>query len=364
MLKKYNFYISSSQRFSGTPSNFIIKLNSDIALTKNINSEFRIYVHSATIPFSFNQWNQNNNTTQFELLQGTRSYTGSFDIPTGNYNILTFASAWKTALETQLAVVASYFPNITYSYDNDLNKLTFSLPFDTTDSTIILYNNNGYNYVNLALGFPQQWSFTYTATTSTQQCDISPARNLYLYSDTMSSPNNFEALTQKMTTSTQICGIPINVNPNNYILYNPFNRLISTVTNRSFSQFNFQLQSEDLEGNLSDFNLDWSMIFCIEEWRKEDPIQSLLEMNIQDKKEELQNSLQQLNKLKKEVLESLQTMKQNEIDKIKSLQNNKDEKSDENRITKKDRREKGFTSTIEKGRRNSSKSRDDSHTTK
>jgi hypothetical protein len=338
-------------------------LNADIALSKNENSEFRVFVHSASIPFSFNQWNQYNNTTQFLLTQGTRTYTGSFTIPAGNYNILSFATAWKTSLETQLAVVASYFPNITFTYDSDLNKLTFSLPFDSTLSTITLYNNTGYNYVNLALGFPNQWDLSYLATVSTQQCNISPARNLYLYSDTMSSPNNYEALTQKMSTSTQLCGIPINVTPNNFIIYTPFNRLISTVTNRSFSQFNFQLQSEDLEGNLSDFYLDWSMIFCIEEWRKEDPMQSLLEMNIQNKQQELQDAMTKLKALKQEVMQSVNDIKQNEIDKIKSLQDNKDEKSDENRKTK-DRREKGFTSTLEKRRRKSTEVGNDSNTTK
>jgi hypothetical protein len=364
MLNKYNFYISSSQRTLGTPSNFNIKLNTDITLSKNVNSQFRIYVHSATIPFSFNQWNSNNYTTYFNLNQGGRDYPGSFIIPAGNYNINTFATAWIASLETQLGVLVAYFPNITYTYNSDTNKLTFVLPFDGTGSIITFYNNTGYTYVNLALGFTAQWTLTEGSTAiSTQQCNISPARNLYLYSNSMSSPNNYEALTSQMSTSTQICSIPINVTPNNYIIYTPFNRLVSTVSNKSFSNLNFQLQSEDLDVNLSNFTLNWSMVFCIEEWRVEDPIQSLVQMNIDNKKEILQEGLQRLNNLKQEVLGSLQTLKQNEIDKIKSLQDTKDEtQSDENRITKKDRREKGFVSTITPGGTKPSKTGNDSNT--
>ena len=368
MLNKYNFYISSSQRFSGSPSNFNIKLNQDVGLSKNVDSFFKVYIHSATIPFSFNQWNQNNYTTQFLLTQSGRSYTGSFDIPKGNYDINTFTSAWKNAVETKLLAVAGYQPNITFTYSNDTNKLTFFIPFDSTDSVITFYNSQPYSYVNLALGFQTQWTLpVFTSRTSAVQCNVSPARNLYLYSNTMSSPTNFEALTSDMITSTQLCCIPITVIPNNYIIYTPFNRLISHVSNKSFSQFNFQLQSEDLDLNLSDFDLDWSMVFVVEEWSKQDASTNLLQFFIQNKQDELSNQKEELNKLRKQIVDELQNIKINEEEKIKSLTNSKDEKNPTTNTT--DRIEKIETNTksVDKQgtrRANISKKRNDNNTTK
>ena len=268
MLRKYNLFLSSSQRTSGDPSNFEIHIEPNIMLQAD-NSHFRIYIHSATIPFSFTQWSSVNNKTYIRLTQGGIDFDGSFTIPAGNYDILTFMTAWKQALETELQVLNTYFPNITYTYNSDTNKVSIYLPVDGTDSVITFYNTQDYSYVNKAIGFSQQWTLSVGNTsTSNIQCNINPARVLYMYSNTLASPHNMEALVSPCTLSTQIANIPITVLPNQYIVFQPFNYLVSQIGNKNMSKINIQLQSEDLPDNinLQNFYLDWSFVLVLEEW--------------------------------------------------------------------------------------------------
>jgi len=320
MINKYNLFLSSNQRLSGgDPSNFEISIKPNIGLTKGRNTQFRIYVHSATIPFSWTQWSSVNNTTKFQFTQSSKTFTGSFSIPAGNYTILTFMSAWITSLETQLGVLNAYFPNITYTYNSDTNQVNIVLPNDLSGTVITFFNTTGYTEVNKALGFTSQWVLSTTqSATSTTQCNINPARVLYLYSNTLASPHNYEALVTPCTTSTQIAAIPITVLPNQYIVYTPFNYLISTIANKNFSKINLQLQSEDLPENinLQNFNLDWSLVLCFEEWEvvessvsKIDHFLELQDQRDKAKTEEIERQRNVLEEERQAVINSLLKIK-------------------------------------------------------
>jgi len=330
MISKYNLFLSSSQRTAGgTPSNFEINIQPNIAL-KTSTSHFRVYIHSATIPFSFTQWSSVNNKTYIKFEQGVKTFYGSFSIPAGNYDILTFMAAWISALEVELGVLDSYFPNITFTYNNDTNKVNIVLPNDLTGSIITFYNNEGYQAVNKALGFFSEWTLSTTQSATSQvQCNINPARVLYVYSNTLASPHNLEALVEPCTVSTQIAAIPITVLPNQYIVFQPYNYLVSQIANKDLSKINIQLQSEDLpqDINLQGFNLDWSFVLVLEEWENQDSTISKLDhiLSLNDEREkaaasELERQRSELEQARNEVVNSLMKMKK----KIKSDISSKD----------------------------------------
>jgi hypothetical protein len=253
------------------------------------------------------------------LTQAGIDFDGSFTIPAGNYDILTFMTAWKQALETELQVLNTYFPNITYTYNSDTNKVSIYLPVDGTDSVITFYNTQEYSYVNKAIGFSQQWTLSVGNTsTSNIQCNINPARVLYMYSNTLASPHNLEALVSPCALSTQIANIPITVLPNQYIVFQPFNYLVSQIGNKNMSKINIQLQSEDLPDNinLQNFYLDWSFVLVLEEWENAgasiNRIEHLLALSQEKEKasqDEIERQRQQLMAQREDIVNGLMKLR-------------------------------------------------------
>jgi len=94
--------------------------------------------------------------------------------------------------------------------------------------------------------------------------------------------------------------------------------LISTIANKNFSKINLQLQSEDLPENinLQNFNLDWSLVLCFEEWEvvessvsKIDHFLELQDQRDKAKTEEIERQRNVLEEERQAVINSLLKIK-------------------------------------------------------
>ena len=162
ILNVYNLFISSSQREKGTPSNFTIYLPNSLTLNNVIASQFEIFVDRCQIPFSFQQFNSvaKNIQCRFTLLRNVTSYDCSFNIPAGNYNILTLCDTFVDYIIGTVIAKIGYVLPISYTYDGDTNKVTFTITSDGT-TTKLTFDNSTYAGLSLALGFTATtWSIT------------------------------------------------------------------------------------------------------------------------------------------------------------------------------------------------------------
>ena len=96
ILNKYNLYINSSKRISGTPENFTIQLDRPLILTST-NTQFQMYISSFTFPFNFHQINSTNNQVEARLNGGAFVLV---TITPGNYNILNLLTELGSALNS------------------------------------------------------------------------------------------------------------------------------------------------------------------------------------------------------------------------------------------------------------------------
>lgn len=287
LLNIYNYYISSRERTSGDANNYNLSLPNPISLNGKVPSEFRVKILSAVIPFAWNQFNSKNYTTYFTLSRAG-TYNGSFFIPAGNYNAYSFADAFVLALEKGLLTATSniYGPTVTYTYNSDTNKFTFVLPNDATATTITFLNTTGFTQTSLSLGFPinATWSLSNAlgaSTTSTQQINVNPSRNLYVKSDSLITKNSFDAYISSPRTSNILEVMPIYTLPNQYLVVQPQNPTVSTLSNRVIDRINLSLWDESVDFPIQDFTLNWSLHLVVEEWK----------VQIVDKIEELTTSI-------------------------------------------------------------------------
>jgi hypothetical protein len=200
------------------------------------------------------------------LTRNSITYSGSFNIGIGNYNINTFLTEWITELKSSLNSLASYDPSITATYSADTNLCTFNLPSDTFPDTKINFSNTTNTAVNLAIGFNSAWQLSQNSSTTSQiDINVSPSRNLYLLSDTLIQSKAFDAINTPISNTNILAIIPINVVPNNYITqyYNP--PITSILNNAVIDKLNFQLKDESLNRDLVDFDLNYTLFFQIEE---------------------------------------------------------------------------------------------------
>jgi len=279
ILRQYNIYISSSQRTSGTPSNFSIYLPQPITINQIIPSELRVFIDRAQIPFSFSQFSTTANNTQsvFNMIRGSTTYSNlTFTIPQGNYNVLTLAETFITYLTSAITTaLPSYTPNITYSYDGDSNHLRFTLQDDGTP-TALVFQNTTYKGLNVALGFSASWAIDNTIpyVESTQDINCSPSRAIYLTSNSLQQSQSWSAITTSFQTSSVLTMIPIQTSPIMFISHNPNYVIKTTLTNTSISEIQLTLRDEQMN-ELVEMDLDWSLHLVIHEHRIDPIIQDM-----------------------------------------------------------------------------------------
>lgn len=320
LLTAYNFYINSRARQRGIPANFSFILEDPITKNGVLPSVFRCMIKSATIPFSFHQFNDYNKTTYFKLVRGGTTYDNlQFSLTNGNYNVNTFATEWKNKVLLAISTASGWIPTITMVYNNDTNHYTIIFSDDGTLSTLTFYNTQGYKQVNLSLGFATEWSVTNVSgdyAESEQAVNVSPSRCLYIQSDSLIQHKSYEAYAldsnSQVRASNVLERIPILVQPNNYINYYNPSPTVNFLANDLIDTLNIQLGDESLDVDLPDFTLNWSLQITIEEWSVDERLVTLNQVPTEEQlrqqleREQLLNErklqIQKMEKLKNKLI--------------------------------------------------------------
>ncbi len=268
VLNHYNFFISSSQRSSGSPSNFTIRLPFIITLNNIISSNFQCYIDRAQIPLAFNQFNprSENVQTTWTLSRAGNTYNGSFNIDSGNYSIISLATHWITKLRQNIALISTFTPTITFTYSEDTNKLRF-IYTDTQASTITIHNSP-YSRLNQALGFGAEWIMDSGEdyTQSTQDCNVGVSRALYITSLSLRQDTNWSAIDGPLNINNIITYIPLTHGRNLYQQHNPSYIIRTNLTNDVIDEIQFTLRDELID-EVDGLYSDWSFHLVIEEVR-------------------------------------------------------------------------------------------------
>jgi hypothetical protein len=178
--------VDSSQRLSGTSTNFTINLN-----LPNYVQEFdRVAVNQISIPRSWYDVESGYNT--FVLKEGTSSQT--ITIPAGMYNVNTLATTIATQLNSASVLNGnSYtytvaYPNSSLTVNNNLYTYTCS---SSAKAIQFIFTTNLYQQ----MGFAQNTTNTFgggspNTLTSVNSISISYINRLFLYSNCCNTAQN------------------------------------------------------------------------------------------------------------------------------------------------------------------------------
>jgi len=167
------------------------------------------------------------------------------------------------------ALIGGYTPVISYVYSYDKNKLTFSLVFDTTPTIITLISPvaPAFNQVLLSLGFNSTLTLNdITPVESYVSCNVSPSRSIYILSNNLICGKSYDGYVSSIRTSNVLCCIPINVSRYLYINYQPPIPTVSVLTNKTIDKINLYLQTESLDRDIPDMDLNFSCNLTFEHW--------------------------------------------------------------------------------------------------
>lgn len=257
ILNKYNLYIDSSQRISGTADNFKIQLKKPIQRT-NDKSRFQFYITSLQYPFSMKQVNSTNNT--FTVTMNPGVVTATVTIPEGNYNILTLLNA--VIQGTNSALMGIYALSGTYSKVTGLATLTYG----TNDAKTFTFNFAN-TTIGTMLGFKTNVTVSYNnPKTSNVNVNVNPISYFSIRSDTLTASSfDSEALDSSFSKSNILCKVPIRVPSNCYIYYEqPYDsRIVSNIDTLTIIDFKVTMGGNEISMNNA---LDFSFILVCEEF--------------------------------------------------------------------------------------------------
>lgn len=269
VIATYHLYLSSAYRTSGTSSNYIMNLGKPIQL-QNPNNRFTLRVGSAEIPYVFKLLDSTNNTITYSIIRGS-TFNGTFTIAPGNYNILTLLTEFKDKLFASISTLTGYNASAlaSFVYNRSTGKVSLSLVGNDSTATTITIGANSPVFLR-CLGFSSAFSFGYTTPSvrttaeSTQNVNVSQNTSVYIRSDTLSQSHSYEAIIGDNSLTNVIAKVPINSQPQSYILWTNMVDLENEINNRLIDSINLSLgdaqRSEiDLGG------LDWSCRLTIKE---------------------------------------------------------------------------------------------------
>ena len=267
----YNLFLSSVNRNEGTPQNFSVSLIKPITIT-NPNNWLTVRVGSAEIPYVFKLINNQNNLINYQIIRNAITYIGSITIESGNYNILTLLTEFKTKLQTSILSVSGWDASsiLNFSYNRNNGKATFSLvgtDSTTTSITILSASNIFYR----CIGFVNGFTFGYTTPSvrtdavSTQNVNVSQNTALYIRSETLTQTVNQENIVGSPEYSDILAKVQINVQPQAIIQWTNSTDLEIDISNKILDRINIYLGDSSLY-EIDMGNLDWSLRLTINEW--------------------------------------------------------------------------------------------------
>lgn len=292
-ISRFHIYTSSCKRTSGSIEDYDLILKRPIIL-QNSHHYFKVIVKQATIPYTFQQVNNNFNKFSYVLTRGATTYPQrTFTIPNGNYNINSLMSAVKTAWAKDVyTMIPSYTPNFTFTYDRDNMFVTFGFVADGTNTTFTIKPLK--DQVSTMLGVVTDTSFSNAGAivltaSSTQPVNVSPITSIYIRSGSLKQSNlSTENIVDSDDISDILCQIPIMGQPTTWIQYLNDLDIHNKVLNSSINDLNLYLTDNrsyalDLRG------VDWSCMLTVIE------IEPPLEASFHQARNEIRRGLMDVN---------------------------------------------------------------------
>lgn len=266
-INRFHIYTSSSKRQTGTNEDYNITLRRPIIL-QNPHHYFKCIVKQATIPYTFQQVNDNFNSFSYVMIRGGITYPQkTFNISNGNYTINTLLTEvinkWVANIATYLP---AYSPTFNFTYDRNNMFVTFSLTADATNTsfTIKPIANN----VSTMLGVVTDTSFNnvgivVTTGISTQPVDVTPITSIYIRSDTLKQNYlSSENLISSDDVSDILCQIPLMGQPTSWIQYLNDLTIENRLANEIVGDINLYL-SDNRSYGLNLRGIPWSCMMTI-----------------------------------------------------------------------------------------------------
>jgi hypothetical protein len=266
----YHLYLSSAYRTSGTSSNYTINLGKPIQL-QNPNNRFSLRVGSAEIPYVFKLLNSNNNVISYTVIRGS-TYNGTFVIAPGNYTILSLLTEFKTKLFASINTLTGFDGTAlaSFVYNRATGKVALTVVGIDSIVTTITISANSPVFLR-CLGFSNVFTFGYstpsvrTTAESTQNVNVSQNTSVYIRSDTLSQSHSYEAIIGPNSLTDVIAKVPINSQPQSYLLWTNMVDLENEINNRLIDSINLYLgDAQTSELDLG--GLDWTCRLTIKEW--------------------------------------------------------------------------------------------------
>jgi hypothetical protein len=238
---------------------------------QNPNNRLTLRVGSAEIPYVFKLLNSTNNVITYSITRGS-TFSGTFTVAPGNYSILTLLSEFKAKLFASISALTSWDGSALASFVYNRSTGKVSLSVVGTDSTATTITIGAASPVFLrCLGFSSAFSFGYTTPSvrttaeSTQNVNVSQNTSVYIRSATLSQSHSYEALNGPNSLTDVIAKVPINSQPQSYLLWTNMVDLENEINNRLVDSINLYLgdaQSPELDLG----GLDWTCRLTIKEW--------------------------------------------------------------------------------------------------
>jgi hypothetical protein len=270
VVNQYNLFLSSANRTSGTSSDYHIVLRKPLSL-QSPNNWFTVRVGSCEIPYIFKLIDSTNNVIQYSITRSSVTTNGTFTIEAGNYNILNLLTEVTTKLQASILSLIGYTAPLNLTYDRNAGHCTFSIVGIDATATSILIKNNSPVFLK-CVGFSNQFTFSYTNSTtrtdidSTQNVNVYQNPAIYVRSETLIQSQNVESLiTAQSEPSDILAKIQVNVQPQTMIQWTNPTDLVLEINNKIIDDISLYLGSStsyslDLGG------LDWTIRLTITEY--------------------------------------------------------------------------------------------------
>ena len=192
-----------------------------------------IKVLQAEIPFVYDVITASNNTFTYT----TAGVPNTITIPTGTYT----GPLLATQLQTLIAAIT---PAFTVTWNATTLKFTFTYPLATTWSLFFATRNTAYSPLGFVPTFIYSNSGIGSTIVSATVAQITGPYYIYVNSNKIGSLINFNLPDQGVEgQGTEICRIPVNVNPGSVIFYNDPapTMFFDFFANNQFDSFDFYL---------------------------------------------------------------------------------------------------------------------------
>jgi len=274
-LNRYNLFLSSTQRTSGTVENPNYILSRPL-FKLHPHSNWLVKVTNATIPYSFQQICSGYNMLTYSMTRTafTPISNASISVSPGNYTINSLLAAVSTALsnDVQSRTAFGYSPNFVFSYTSATLKVSFQVTGTDSNTTLFTFKPSslllgGLAY-NMGITSPSGVSFgytnyvVYTVGYSNALVNIAPITAVFIRAMTLTQNMSYEFIANKDDFSDILIQIPIGTVGGTIIQYENQSDIRVQIKNDYIDQLQLYL-SDNRSFSLANTGLnglDWSCV--------------------------------------------------------------------------------------------------------